>query len=110
MDRSMEYFLHWGRGASLPPGYEWYAAASKSAGAADRVKFDYLFENGMILCGSPDTICGHIAKYQSIGATQMIMGTQIGNIPHEETMRSIKLCGEAVIPQFRNGVAKAVNQ
>jgi alkanesulfonate monooxygenase SsuD/methylene tetrahydromethanopterin reductase-like flavin-dependent oxidoreductase (luciferase family) len=110
MDRSMEYFLHWGRGGALPAGYEWYAAASQSAGAADRVKFDYLFENGMILCGSPDTICGHIAKYQSIGATQMIMGTQIGGIPHDEAMKSIKLTGEAVIPQFRNKVlAKAAS-
>lgn len=101
MDRSMEFFLHWGRGGQLPPGYEWYAAASQSKGTADRLKFDYLFEHGMILCGSPDTICEQIAKYEKVGATQMIMGTQINQIPHEEAMKSIKLTGEAVIPQFR---------
>jgi len=101
LDKSMEFFLHWGRGGALPPGYEWYAEASRSGGAADRLKFDYLLERGMILCGSPDTICAQIAKYEAIGATQMILGTQINRIPHEEAMRSIRLTGEAVIPQFR---------
>jgi alkanesulfonate monooxygenase SsuD/methylene tetrahydromethanopterin reductase-like flavin-dependent oxidoreductase (luciferase family) len=101
MDKSMEFFLHWGRGGQLPPGYEWYAAAANNPNTAERIKFDYLFENGMILCGSPDTVSEQIFKYQAAGANQMIMGTQIGRIPHEEALRSIRLIGEQVIPRFR---------
>ena len=108
MDRSMEFFLHWGRGGTLPPGYEWYAQASRSGDIAEHLKFDYLFEHGMILCGSPDTICERIARYEAAGATQMIMGTQINRIPHEDAMRSIRLTGEAVIPQFRGRVRPAL--
>jgi len=107
MDRSMEFFLHWGRGGALPPGYEWYAQIAKGANPADNLKFDHLFEHGMILCGSPDTICEQIAKYEAIGTTQMIMGMQIGRIAHDDVLKSIKLTGEAVIPQFRKGRAAA---
>ena len=31
MDKTMEYFLQWGEGRDLPPGYEWYAEAAQNS-------------------------------------------------------------------------------
>ncbi|HEY6759970.1 MAG TPA: LLM class flavin-dependent oxidoreductase [Baekduia sp.] len=101
LDRTMEHFLQWGRGGDLPPGYEWYAEASrKSEKLAARMKFDYLFDNGMILVGTPDRIADTIKQYAEVGVTQMITGTQFAGIEHEQAMSSIRLFGEAVIPQL----------
>lgn len=106
MDQTMKYFLHWGRGGDLPPGYEWYAeAAANSAALAEHLKFDYLVENGMVLCGSPDTINGLIKEHEDIGATQIVLGTQLGTISHEDTLSSIRLFGEQVLPNFAAATA-----
>jgi alkanesulfonate monooxygenase SsuD/methylene tetrahydromethanopterin reductase-like flavin-dependent oxidoreductase (luciferase family) len=101
MDRTMEYFLQWGRGGELPPGYEWYAEASKnSAKLAEHMKFDFLLENGMVLVGTPDTICENIERYADAGITQIITGTQFGHLSQEDVLGSIRLFAEAVIPNF----------
>jgi alkanesulfonate monooxygenase SsuD/methylene tetrahydromethanopterin reductase-like flavin-dependent oxidoreductase (luciferase family) len=100
MDKTMEYFLRWGKGGELPPGYEWYAEISKNRDMAYKMKFDYLYENKMILCGSPDTISGVIERFRQAGANQIIMGKQLGSVSNEEVLKSIKLVGEKVIPQF----------
>src|SRR5262249_49833496 len=81
LDQTMEHFLHWGRGADLPPGYEWYAEASKQgAKLAEHMKFDYLIENGVVLVGTPDTICTNIRRFQEVGVNQIICGTQYPGI------------------------------
>jgi alkanesulfonate monooxygenase SsuD/methylene tetrahydromethanopterin reductase-like flavin-dependent oxidoreductase (luciferase family) len=100
MAKSLEHFLNWGEG-DPPPGYEWYAKATKSPDLAAHMTFDYLFENGMILCGSPDTICTEIARWNDVGMSQVLMGKQIYRIAHEDTIKSIRLLGEAVLPQVR---------
>jgi alkanesulfonate monooxygenase SsuD/methylene tetrahydromethanopterin reductase-like flavin-dependent oxidoreductase (luciferase family) len=101
VDQTMEYFLQWGRGGELPPGYEWYAEAAKNTHkVADALKFDYLFENGMLLVGTPDRICENIDRYSDAGVTQIITGTQFGDIAHADVMSSIRLFAEAVMPEF----------
>jgi alkanesulfonate monooxygenase SsuD/methylene tetrahydromethanopterin reductase-like flavin-dependent oxidoreductase (luciferase family) len=101
MDRTMEYFLQWGRGGELPPGYEWYAEAAKNSDKmAAHMKFDYLIEHGMVLVGTPDTIAANIAPYVEAGVTQIITGTQFGTIAQDDVMSSIRLFAEAVMPEF----------
>jgi alkanesulfonate monooxygenase SsuD/methylene tetrahydromethanopterin reductase-like flavin-dependent oxidoreductase (luciferase family) len=101
LDHTMEYFLHWGRGGELPPGYEWYAEASRHGDKlADHMKFDYLLENGVVLVGSPDTICANIKKFQDVGVTQIICGTQYPGISQDQALSSIQLFAEEVLPQF----------
>lgn len=101
MDKTMEYFLQWGRGGELPPGYEWYAEASQnSAKLANHMKFDYLLENGMVLVGTPDTISENIARYRDAGVNQIITGTQFGHLGQDEVLGSIRLFAEAVMPNF----------
>jgi alkanesulfonate monooxygenase SsuD/methylene tetrahydromethanopterin reductase-like flavin-dependent oxidoreductase (luciferase family) len=101
LDKTMEHFLYWGRGGDLPPGYEWYAEASrKSQKIAEHMKFDYLFESGMVLVGSPDTCAANIKRFQDAGVTQILSGTQFLGISHEQALSSMRLFAEAVIPEF----------
>jgi alkanesulfonate monooxygenase SsuD/methylene tetrahydromethanopterin reductase-like flavin-dependent oxidoreductase (luciferase family) len=101
MDKTMEYFLRWGRGGDVPPGYEWYAeAARRSRKIAEHLKFDHLLEQGMLLVGSPATIAANVKRYADAGATQIICGTQLGTISHEDALRSIRTFGEEVLPVF----------
>jgi alkanesulfonate monooxygenase SsuD/methylene tetrahydromethanopterin reductase-like flavin-dependent oxidoreductase (luciferase family) len=104
MDASAEFFLHWGRGGTLPPGYEWYAEASTHAHAvAERQKFDYLVNNGMALVGRPETVIEVVQNYRDVGADQIIVGTQLGAMKHEDTLTSLRLMGEQVLPKFSDG-------
>ncbi|MFC4941880.1 LLM class flavin-dependent oxidoreductase [Pseudonocardia sp. GCM10023141] len=108
IDQTMQYFLQWGRGGELPPGYEWYAEAARSTEKiADHRKFDHLLENGTILCGSPDTIAPVVQRYMDAGATQVILGTQLGRIAHEDVLASLRLFGAEVLPQFTGTPAVA---
>ncbi len=57
----------------------------------------------MILVGSPETIVERIRGFQEAGATQMLVAMQLGDIPHEETIKSIELFGREVIPAIGPG-------
>lgn len=101
LDHTMEYFLHWGRGGELPPGYEWYAEASQhSAKLADHMKFDFLIDNGVVLVGTPDTICTNIKRFEDVGVTQIICGTQYPGITQDQALSSIRMFAQEVIPNF----------
>jgi alkanesulfonate monooxygenase SsuD/methylene tetrahydromethanopterin reductase-like flavin-dependent oxidoreductase (luciferase family) len=102
MDASAEFFLQWGRGGTMPPGYEWYAEASQHTEAvATRKKFDYLVDNGMALVGRPETVIDVIETYRAAGADQIIVGSQLGAMAHEDVVRSLRLMGDRVLPKFR---------
>jgi alkanesulfonate monooxygenase SsuD/methylene tetrahydromethanopterin reductase-like flavin-dependent oxidoreductase (luciferase family) len=101
LDQTMEHFLQWGRGGDLPPGYEWYAEASrKSEKIAEHMKFEYLYEHGMVLVGTPDTIATNIKRYQHAGVTQILCGTQLAGITQPQALASMRLFAETVLPEF----------
>jgi alkanesulfonate monooxygenase SsuD/methylene tetrahydromethanopterin reductase-like flavin-dependent oxidoreductase (luciferase family) len=101
LDQTMQYFLGWGRGEDLPPGYEWYAEVSQNKEEmAKRLKFDFLVENHMMACGSPEDMSKTIQMYKDAGADQIIMGMAVGRIPHENVLSNLKLIGKEVIPLF----------
>jgi alkanesulfonate monooxygenase SsuD/methylene tetrahydromethanopterin reductase-like flavin-dependent oxidoreductase (luciferase family) len=52
----------------------------------------------MVLVGSPDTIVETVQGFRDIGATQMLTAMQLGRIPHEKVLDSIRLFGKEVIP------------
>lgn len=81
-----------------------FSTAGGVAAVRDRIsKFsnDELVDNGMAICGNPDTVCRIVEKWQSTGIDQMVFFIQAGTTPHEQVMKSIKLIGEQVIPRFR---------
>lgn len=99
LDVTIDHFLRWGEKRELPPGYEWYARAlTQDSIRSGETKFQYLLENRMVLVGSPETIVETVKGFRDVGATQMLMATQLGTIPHEKVLESIKLFGKEVIP------------
>lgn len=99
LDTTVEHFLRWGEKRELPPGYEWYAEASRHVSdVSGKMKFRHLMDNGMLLVGSPKTITETIRGFRDVGATQMLIAMQLGNIPHNRVLESIRLFGDEVIP------------
>ena len=81
-----------------------FSTAGGVAAVRDRIsKYtnDELVQNGMAICGNPDTVCRIVEKWQSAGVDQMIFFLQAGNTTHEQVMKSIRLIGEHVIPRFQ---------
>jgi alkanesulfonate monooxygenase SsuD/methylene tetrahydromethanopterin reductase-like flavin-dependent oxidoreductase (luciferase family) len=108
LDETVREFSKWAQGAQALEGYEWY---HQVAGNIDKLaaarNFDYLLDGGMILCGTPDDLIETIERFENVGATQMILGTAIGGITHEQVLRSIDLIGSEVIPHFARRPAAA---
>jgi hypothetical protein len=52
--------------------------------------------------GSPDSCEAIIRQYESIGIDRFMGVVQFSNITHEQSMNTIRLMGEEVIPRFRN--------
>ena len=48
--------------------------------------------------GDPEHCKQKLRRYDEIGAHSVMCQVQIGNIPHEAVMQSIRLLGEHVIP------------
>ena len=69
-----------------------------------KVTLDSLIDNGMCICGSPDTVVKQIERLQKEAQLdQFLAMMQFWAIPHERTMHAIDLFGKHVIPHFRNG-------
>lgn len=103
LDETVREFSKWADNASALEGYEWYHKASENIDklAAAR-NFDYLLDGGMILCGTPEQLIETVERFEAVGASQMILGTAIGGIEHEDVLRSIELMGAEVIPHFQS--------
>ena len=89
-----------------PPGY--YSAAGAAANTLRRAKplnelsYQELQDSFHLVVGSPDTVIeklGYIKEELGIGA--LLLEAQGGPLSHEDTMRSLKLLGEEVIPAIR---------
>jgi alkanesulfonate monooxygenase SsuD/methylene tetrahydromethanopterin reductase-like flavin-dependent oxidoreductase (luciferase family) len=77
-----------------------------------KVNLDYLIDNGMCICGSPDSCIKQLERLQTAAhLDQFLCMMQFWPIAHEKTMRSIELWGKYVIPHFRDeGRATAAAQ
>jgi alkanesulfonate monooxygenase SsuD/methylene tetrahydromethanopterin reductase-like flavin-dependent oxidoreductase (luciferase family) len=51
--------------------------------------------------GDPDTCAGVVKEFERIGLDQFMGIVQYGDVTHEESMETIRLMGEEVIPRFR---------
>jgi alkanesulfonate monooxygenase SsuD/methylene tetrahydromethanopterin reductase-like flavin-dependent oxidoreductase (luciferase family) len=105
LDETVRAFSKWAQTTGPLEGYEWYHKVADNFDklAASR-NFDYLLDGGMLLCGTPEDLIETIERFRAVGTTQMILGTAIGGISHEQVMRSIELIGAEVIPHFSASV------
>lgn len=51
--------------------------------------------------GTPEDVIAHVAKLFEAGADEILFLPQMGTVPHEAIMETIRLIGEKVIPHFR---------
>jgi len=75
-----------------------------------KVNLDYMIDNGMCICGSPDSCIKQIERLQAAAhLDQFLCMMQFWPIAHEKTMRAIELIGKYVIPYFKRTEAPAMN-
>ncbi len=95
---------------TIPPSYQYHAlnvsnAESQRGGVgrkyADRLDSDTLIDNGSFCIGDPDACIKTIEMYEAAGVDQMLALLQVGNVPHEKIMNSLRLYGKYVIPHFK---------
>jgi alkanesulfonate monooxygenase SsuD/methylene tetrahydromethanopterin reductase-like flavin-dependent oxidoreductase (luciferase family) len=60
-----------------------------------------LVDRAVICAGDPDTCTAIVKQYQDAGIDQFLGIVQVGQMPHEDCMSSIRMFGEEVIPRFR---------
>jgi alkanesulfonate monooxygenase SsuD/methylene tetrahydromethanopterin reductase-like flavin-dependent oxidoreductase (luciferase family) len=53
-----------------------------------------------VIIGDPDLCARKAQQYAAIGADRLLCLMQVGRIPHEAVMRSTRLAGKYLIPQF----------
>jgi alkanesulfonate monooxygenase SsuD/methylene tetrahydromethanopterin reductase-like flavin-dependent oxidoreductase (luciferase family) len=61
--------------------------------------FDALSEQDSLIVGSPDTCRAKLARYADLGIDRLMCFHQVGALPHESVLRSIRLIGD-LIPEF----------
>jgi alkanesulfonate monooxygenase SsuD/methylene tetrahydromethanopterin reductase-like flavin-dependent oxidoreductase (luciferase family) len=61
--------------------------------------FDALSEQGSLIVGSPETCRAKIQAYADLGIDRLMCFQQVGRIPHERVLESIRLIG-GLIPEF----------
>jgi alkanesulfonate monooxygenase SsuD/methylene tetrahydromethanopterin reductase-like flavin-dependent oxidoreductase (luciferase family) len=60
-----------------------------------------MIQGAQLCVGDPDTCVRTVKEYEKIGLDQLLGIVQYSDITHAESMESIRLFGERVIPQFR---------
>ena len=65
--------------------------------------FDYLHENDLVFVGSPETVALKLKAAAEEGLFNVFCGEfNVGSLPEDDLMRSIKLFGTEVIPALRD--------
>ena len=64
--------------------------------------YDFWIDNGLALVGSPETVIKQLRKQSELcGYDIFCANHRIGTLPLEQSLKSMKLFGEEVIPAFR---------
>ncbi len=58
-----------------------------------------LIEEELLICGDPDEVLRQCKRWERAGADQLSFGLPVG-VPKEETLQTIRLVGEHVIPKI----------
>ena len=90
-----------------PPGY--FSAAGAAANAQrhskplNELSYEELQNDFHLVVGSPDTVIRKLRYIkEELGIGALLLEAQGGPLSHEDTMRSLKLLGEEVIPALRD--------
>ncbi|MDF3148270.1 MULTISPECIES: hypothetical protein [unclassified Streptomyces] len=61
--------------------------------------YDALAEQDSLIVGSPETVRKKLRAYADLGIDRLMCFQQVGALPHESVLRSMRLVGE-LIPEF----------
>ena len=87
----------------VKPGYEFYDTVRK---AHARVTYDDL-ANWDSAFGDPDNVAQRVLTYaRQGGANHWMAEMRFGGLSHDQTMRSMTLFAEEVMPRVRDGLAE----
>ena len=86
--------------ADIPQGYE-YMIKQYEGVDLSKLSLDFMIDNGMCVVGSPETCIKQIKYLQAAAPLDTFLCMmQFWPIPHEKTMKALRLFGEQVIPYF----------
>jgi alkanesulfonate monooxygenase SsuD/methylene tetrahydromethanopterin reductase-like flavin-dependent oxidoreductase (luciferase family) len=97
----------------LPPGYLTLASMkgvmqAKKAITGGARTVEQLIEQGVFLCGSPETVRQRIADFQGRARfNTMICNLQFGTLPADLTRRNMDMFAHHVLPHLQNEPAIA---
>ncbi|MCH8920785.1 MAG: LLM class flavin-dependent oxidoreductase [Chloroflexi bacterium] len=96
-------FIPWAKKKDVPESYQYYQTLAKMAEQRlrERPSFEEQFESGALCMGSVERCRKVVQHYAKTGIDQLIFMCQVGRIPHEKVMQTIRLLGEEVIPAYR---------
>lgn len=79
-----------------------YAYMGKSEELSEKVKdLDYLAnETAIVVLGDPDDCVEQLRRFEALGVDEVVL--KVDSMPHDVVMRSIRMFGEIVLPQFAN--------
>lgn len=62
--------------------------------------FEILNDEDMVIIGDPETCKKKMKRYREIGVDRLLCLSQVGRLPHDAVMDSIRLVGRHLIPYF----------
>ena len=62
--------------------------------------WDFIYGEKMVICGDPNDCIQTIKEYVQAGVTRLMCQFQVGGMPHQDVMESLRLFGDEVIPFF----------
>ena len=68
--------------------------------AQEAMKPKNLLKMGLLCAGNPDNCIKVLEGFEALGVDLMLCFMEMGRVPHEATMESIRLFGKYVIPHF----------
>ncbi len=83
-----------------------YISDEKIGDGADAMTSNYTVAQDAY--GNPEDCIRYVTRLQEAGADEILFLFQMGTIPHESILRTIRNIGEKVIPHFRNQTPTAL--
>jgi alkanesulfonate monooxygenase SsuD/methylene tetrahydromethanopterin reductase-like flavin-dependent oxidoreductase (luciferase family) len=99
---SSHYYQHGTHYPGVTDVWELYERSEGYAAASETVE---RISNGSLAAppsavGDADHITAYLRRYEEAGVDEVLLGVQVGRIPHEHIMESLERIGRDVLPQF----------
>ncbi len=91
----------WDQTEVVPDSYKYHAQLNERRMAAGRADYNQYIDNGTFCMGDPDACIRTIERYAAAEPDQINLIVQLGKLPNEKIMESIKLFGKHVLPEFK---------